>query len=91
MITCRHKEDVLQSVEHAINSDSTGKFSVLGNEQLSLREMNSFIARAAHTSIENVKTKSYYGLTDFVEEFFSGLAHDKNMVRVDDYCLVENG
>ena len=82
-------EDLTSAVEHALSNtnDVKGqKFSVNGQQSVTLNEILKFAERKVGR--ENTSLKgSFLGLnlSDYVEEFFVGITHDKNMARMAEF------
>lgn len=81
-----HSNDVALSIEQAFSHISDlkgGKYTLSGSTSLTLHEIVKTLEEASGKG--NTATKSpllNIGLSDFVEEFWVGFAHDKNMVRM---------
>ena len=84
-----HSEDLTAAVQTALSNtnDVKGKkFSVNGQQGVTLKELLQFAERAVGR--ENTRLKgSILGLhlSDYVEEFFTGITHDKNMARMAEF------
>jgi hypothetical protein len=62
--------------------------NVNGKDQVSLKQLIEHIARSVGKNTGDIKqTKSLLNLdlSDYVEEFFTGIAHDKNIRRLAEY------
>ena len=82
-------DDLTTAVQYAIaNTDSVKgqKFSVNGQQSVTLNEILQFAERKVGR--ENTRLKSSLlglNLSDYVEEFFVGITHDKNMARMAEF------
>lgn len=81
-----HSDDIAKAVEEGFGKIQELKgqvYSLNGSKELKLSEM----LKILEDTNNKQNTKKYrpflgIGLTDFVEEFFVGITHDKNMVRM---------
>lgn len=84
-----HSEDLATAVQTALaHTDEVKgkKYSVSGQQSVSLNELLKFAERAVGR--ENTRLRgSLLGLqlSDYVEEFFTGITHDKNMARMAEF------
>lgn len=84
-------DDLTQAVEAAFTNFTSAKgkrFNVYGRVELSLKELIEHIARSVGKNASDIKPVKPFlnlGLSDFIEEFFVGIAHDKNMTRMAEY------
>lgn len=86
-----HQGDLANAVEAALKntSDVKGKkFSVNGTQSTSLNNLLHLVEGSVGKQEGSTKLVGSFlglGLSDFVEEFFTGITHDKNMARMADY------
>ena len=84
-------EDLTSAIETAFANitDVKGqRFTVNGNQQVSLNDILHIIEKHVGKDSGSTSLKgSLLGLniSDYVEEFFTGITHDKNMGRMADY------
>lgn len=84
-------EDLTQAVQTAFSSFDRAKgkrFIVQGKEELTLKELLHHIEQSVGRSQGETKlTNSLLrlDLSDYIEEFFVGITHDKNMRRMAEY------
>jgi hypothetical protein len=76
-------EDLSIAVETAFGQEHNGKrFSVNGSTSITLNELLHLIEKQVGRDSGSTKTRgSLFGLSDVIEEFFTGITHDKNMGR----------
>lgn len=76
-------EDLALAVETAFGKEYNGKrFSVNGSQAVTLNELLHHIEKQIGKDAGSTKTRgNLFGLADVVEEFFTGITHDKNMGR----------
>lgn len=81
-----HHDDLSKAVHTAFGNKHAGEsFSVSGNEEMTIRELMGYLERAAGRDVGTVIAKRelpFFELSSYVEEFFSGVTHDKNMVAL---------
>lgn len=78
-------EDLSKAVETALSKSDQVKgqrFAVDGSESVTLNELLHHIERSVGNEEGSTKFSTNLGLSDFVEEFFVGITHDKNMARM---------
>lgn len=84
-----HSEDLAAAVQFALGNTSEvkgKKFSVNGQQNVTLNELLQFAERSVGR--DNTRLRgSFLGLhlSDYVEEFFTGITHDKNMARMAEF------
>lgn len=81
-------EDLTTAVESALNTaDAKGqRFTVNGAQTATLSDLLGMTERLVGTG--NTKLAGSFlglGLSDYVEEFFTGITHDKNMARMAEF------
>lgn len=84
-------EDLATAVETALErtSEVKGKrFNVNGAKSITLNELLHLVEKSVGKESGSTKLKGSLlglGLSDYVEEFFTGITHDKNMGRMAEY------
>lgn len=77
-------EDLTLAVETALSKTDQVKgqrFSVSGADSLTMNDLLHHLERSVGKEEGSTKLNANLGISDLVEEFFTGIAHDKNMAR----------
>ena len=83
-----HSDDCGAAIEKALSSFSDVKsqtFALGGSKDYRLVDILNVLEEAAGKSVGGTSGKGNLGLSDLVEEFWVGIAHDKNMGRMADF------
>ncbi len=78
-----HTDDLAQSITTAsekIDEVKGNRYLVNGSEEHTIYDILAACEKAAGKP--NAKPMLYLGVTDLVEEWFSGIAHDKNLAKM---------
>jgi hypothetical protein len=81
-------EDLTSAVETALarTNDVKGqRFQVSGAQAASLNDILHLVEKQVGRDSGSTRLRRSLGLSDFVEEYFTGITHDKNMGRMADY------
>lgn len=82
-------DDLTTAVEAALGSDEKGqRFQVNGTQQASLNDILHLIEQSVGKDAGSTGLRRQLlglGISDYVEEFFTGITHDKNMGRMAQY------
>jgi nucleoside-diphosphate-sugar epimerase len=81
-------EDLAIAVQTALEKTEQVKgkrFSVNGTETITLNELLHLAEKSVGKAEGSTKLVGSLGLSDFVEEFFTGITHDKNMARMAEF------
>lgn len=79
-------EDLTTAVETAFSriADAKGqRWTVNGSQSVTLNDILHMIEK--QVGREGTRLSGNLGLSDFIEEFFTGITHDKNMARMAQY------
>lgn len=81
-----HHDDLSRAIQTAFNNEHAGQsFSVAGSEEMSIRELMGYLERAAGKDEGTTVAKRqlpFIELANYIEEFFTGITHDANMVNL---------
>lgn len=78
-----HHDAVARAVNHALDNNTSGVFSLNGQENLSIQEITATLAHQQGSHPDQVKSAgNLFGFADILNEFWSGVSHDSNMVNM---------
>ena len=77
-----HHADLTRAIAHAIENPVHDQFKVRGEEKVSIRELLNLVEHSCDREAGSTKAHSripFLKLSEFFEEFFVGITHDRNM------------
>lgn len=83
-----HTDDIANAINHSLSNADKVKGTNLtlnGSEDYTLKDILTVLEQSVSKDQGSTRTKKSFGLTDYIEEFFVGIAHDKNMARMSDF------
>ena len=80
-----HEDDLAKAVAESYDNFDSLKdkqYTLSGSESISIAAMVEKIEEATGKTVGSTKAQTNQGISDLIEEFFVGIAHDKNMANL---------